>query len=173
MNRKFGVKVCSRCKVEKPHEDFRRNSSAHDGLQAYCKTCQREKFLEWHQAHPGQAAAKSAEYRKKNPEKSRAATAKWTKNHPEAIKDHILRKRYNLTLEQWQEMFDAQQGKCLVCGIHQDSCSKELAVDHDHKTGKVRGLLCCRCNRAVGLMEDDPGLLRKAADHLEKFITLE
>jgi hypothetical protein len=60
-----------------------------------------------------------------------------------------------------------QGGKCAICG--NGNGASQLALDHDHKTGKARQLLCHRCNTALGLMQDDPKRLRAAADYLDKY----
>ena len=69
----------------------------------------------------------------------------------------------------YAEMLAKQQGQCAICGSLLD-CSRytKLAIDHDHKTGKVRGLLCTNCNTALGLMKDSPIRLRAAAAYLER-----
>jgi hypothetical protein len=68
-------------------------------------------------------------------------------------------KKYGLTPEQYDEMFAAQDGRCAACGQEETHRNQfgvvRLAVDHDHDSGRVRGLLCARCNRALGLLGDD------------------
>lgn len=64
-------------------------------------------------------------------------------------------------------MLKAQQYVCLIC-LGADATGRRLAVDHDHTTGKVRGLLCGACNTALGKMRDSPEQLRRAADYLER-----
>lgn len=81
---------------------------------------------------------------------------------------HNLMRRYNLTAEQYALMLDAQHGVCAVCGgedTRNNNNSEEhpLVVDHDHATGKVRGLICHSCNIAIGLMQDNPAVLVAAA----------
>lgn len=71
--------------------------------------------------------------------------------------------RYRLTPDQLQAMIDAQGGRCAACGHPHHA----LQVDHCHKTGMVRGLLCGACNSAAGRLHDDPARLRKLADYLE------
>ena len=73
---------------------------------------------------------------------------------------------YGVTLEQWNEMFQAQGGRCAICGTHQCSTKKSFSVDHCHKTGKVRGLLCQNCNTALGKFKDDEELLHSAIRYL-------
>ncbi len=81
-----------------------------------------------------------------------------------------LKKAYGITLEQYNEMYAEQGGRCRICLKHEIAKNqygmKQLSVDHDHKTGKVRALLCLRCNMALGYVDDDPGLLIEAARYL-------
>ena len=86
-------------------------------------------------------------------------------------KSYKLR-RYGITLCDYRELNEKQDGLCAICGNkettrHQNGDIKGLAVDHCHETGKVRGLLCYRCNTGIGKLMDDPKLLRKAANYLE------
>jgi len=80
---------------------------------------------------------------------------------------------YGITVEQYAEMLDAQNGVCAICGRPETHIRKgtlcQLAIDHDHESGQVRGLLCNNCNRAIGLLKDNPKILRSAADYLEDF----
>jgi hypothetical protein len=68
------------------------------------------------------------------------------------LKTH-LKKRYNMTLEDYNTLFIKQEGKCAICKKHQINFSRRLAVDHCHKTSRVRGLLCPKCNWRVGFLE--------------------
>jgi hypothetical protein len=81
----------------------------------------------------------------------------------------FLKSKYNLTLDQYRAMRLEQNEKCAVCNqvFDDDNRHKTCHVDHDHKTGKIRGLLCCECNLAIGKMKDSPELLEKAAKYLE------
>lgn len=63
-------------------------------------------------------------------------------------------KRYGITLEDFNRMFEQQHGRCGMCGKHQSELYHTLAVDHSHETGKVRGLLCTACNVRLGTLED-------------------
>lgn len=77
------------------------------------------------------------------------------------------RDRYGIkfSLEEYDQMLQAQKGLCALC--RQLPKSRSLHVDHDHETGRVRGLLCMKCNRALGYLQDSPVLLRTAAKYLE------
>jgi len=78
--------------------------------------------------------------------------------------DTEFRKKFGIGLHQYQTILEQQGGVCYICG-NQDF--RNLAVDHDHKTGKVRRLLCTSCNTGLGKFRDDPALLRKAAEYVE------
>ena len=85
-------------------------------------------------------------------------------------------RKYGLTPEQFVAMVETQQGRCLICASVPKALSatgvmrlgSALNVDHEHSTGKVRGLLCRRCNQVIGLMEDNPELLKAAIVYLER-----
>jgi hypothetical protein len=76
-----------------------------------------------------------------------------------------LKKSYGLTIEQYHEMLEAQAGVCAIC-LGADKAFAHLAVDHCHQSGKVRGLLCNTCNRALGSFQDDPERLKRALLYL-------
>lgn len=75
-----------------------------------------------------------------------------------------------LTVTTYDELFDKQNGRCGICGTDDPSKSdprrKRFCIDHDHKTGKIRGLLCNKCNRTVGLFDDDIDIVRSALEYL-------
>jgi hypothetical protein len=77
--------------------------------------------------------------------------------------------QYGLTVGDYDVMLAAQGGGCAICGraAHNGNDTRKLHVDHDHETGRVRGILCANCNRILGLAGDDTGILRKAADYLD------
>jgi len=91
---------------------------------------------------------------------------------PHIEKSRALRESFGLSLEQYQEMHDRQNGRCAICDEPETQMRsgkiKALAVDHNHKTGAIRGLLCCDCNQGIGKLKDDPKILRLAAEYLEK-----
>lgn len=82
-------------------------------------------------------------------------------------KRHYYRTRYGLTLDEVEVMLT--DARCAICGTDDFSNSRtgRPDIDHDHKTGRVRGTLCSQCNTGIGLMNDNPALLRKAAAYLE------
>jgi len=86
--------------------------------------------------------------------------------------DGYLKSTYGITQEDYEKLEKQQDCKCAVCGGDgfkmREWHFKKLVVDHDHVTGKVRGLLCHNCNRALGLLKDDPKVLLNAVDYLNK-----
>jgi hypothetical protein len=81
-------------------------------------------------------------------------------------KDAYLQKHYHITLEFYDRLRIFQDFKCYICRTHENHFKNGMAVDHDHKTGEVRGLLCWKCNRAIGRWEDDHDKLQRAAEYV-------
>ena len=81
---------------------------------------------------------------------------------------HLLMKNYGITIEDYNEMFSKQKGRCAICNKHQSDLERTLNVDHCHSTGKVRGLLCQNCNTGIGLLQDDCDVLLSAAKYLQE-----
>jgi len=96
------------------------------------------------------------EYRKKNREKLK-------------LLDRLkhLKAKYGMSENDYIKMLENQGGTCKFCSLAEEENGDALCVDHCHKTNKIRGLLCRTHNRALGLFQDNPKLLRKAADYLE------
>lgn len=102
-----------------------------------------------------------------------AATRAWQIANPKAWDRHArkshLMKKYGITIEEFDRMFAEQGEACAICKVRVlDSRGFRPHIDHCHDTGKVRGILCGRCNRALGQFEDDATLLRSAVAYLEK-----
>lgn len=116
----------------------------------YCKACN---------------AAYDEARRQRDPEKYAATRRR-------ATYKHLLRTKFGMTVEQYEAMVAAQQGVCAICQRPEFVRSKHgvrqhLLVDHCHVTGQVRALLCNACNNGLGRFQDDPTLLRAAANYLE------
>ena len=86
---------------------------------------------------------------------------------PIKTREESLKRRYDITLDQYDEMYEEQQGRCAICGTDQPGGrGNHFAVDHDHVTGRVRSLLCEGCNTGLGKFKDNPDLLRAAQLYL-------
>jgi hypothetical protein len=101
----------------------------------------------------------------------RKAHKKMRDLYPDRVKNRVLKYSYGITFETYNEMYSFQSGVCAICNL---SCStgRKLCVDHDHKTGKVRGLLCNDCNIGIGKLKDSSKILKKASDYLDKYFSL-
>ncbi|MEK7112105.1 MAG: endonuclease VII domain-containing protein, partial [Patescibacteria group bacterium] len=84
---------------------------------------------------------------------------KWRKSSPEQRRFNVLKCSTGVTKDQYQELLRLQDGKCAICNISTKDLNKNLAVDHCHNTLLLRGLLCMKCNHAIGIMKDDINLL--------------
>lgn len=145
--RKRGImKNCTLCFQLKPLSDFYNDKRTRDGKTARCTSCHSQA---------------SYESRKK----STAPHAR--RGYDRKIR---LKSKYGLTLEAYDAMLAAQGGVCAICleppGV--DAWDRSLHVDHNHRTGRVRGLLCGHCNTAIGKMRDDVERLARAITYLEK-----
>ena len=113
------------------------------------------------------------EYYKKN--KERILELKRNAHDPDKTKNYRLQKEYGISLDEYNQMRTRQGYKCAACGVHEEDLpkannqhgSKSLVVDHCHKTGKVRQLLCTRCNTVIGLVDENLDLLDFLKDYIE------
>lgn len=98
----------------------------------------------------------------------------WHKDNPEFRRAQHLRRYYDMTLDEYQAMLNAQKGVCKACGKTETRTAQgticHLHVDHDHKTGRIRGLLCNRCNMALGYAQDDPNILEALASYIREHL---
>ena len=138
-----GRKLCTTCKTWLPATTthFFANPDVRSGLKASCKRCV--------------AAGKRARYdRDSNARRSRA---------------YRLRTRYGIAESAFQRLLKHQQGVCAICRREQHGAgtAKRLDIDHDAVSGGLRGLLCRRCNRTIGLLDHDPKRILRAAKYLE------
>lgn len=97
----------------------------------------------------------------------KAYLKEYEKRYREAGKrEYSFVKNYGLTKEQYLQMLKAQGGRCKICGVDSTILKKKLSIDHNHKTSKVRGLLCDACNCGIGHFKDDPLLMTKAIEYI-------
>jgi hypothetical protein len=88
---------------------------------------------------------------------------KWRDSHPEKTKEYRQRYKYGISPVEYDTLFQNQGGRCAIC---REESEKPLYVDHNHKTGEVRGLLCTKCNPALGLFNDSIIILENAINYL-------
>lgn len=153
------MKTCSKCGEEKSLAQFYRNKSAPDGYRADCKLCLKDNVTELRMARQENQQALMQAYGIKNALE---------------LRDARFRRLYNISLEQYVVMFEAQGGRCKICRQASDIA---LSVDHDHaccserarSCGEcIRGLLCSNCNKGLGNFQDNPEILRSALSYLAR-----
>lgn len=135
-------------------------------------------------------------YREKNKDRIDELRKKWTKENPDRVKKSSKRwadankekissynklkydpdkqrvrkykRLYGITIDEYNAMFEKQEGRCAICQSTDTAKGEFLCVDHDHKTGKVRGLLCHDCNTGIGKFKDSVHLLKVTINYLEE-----
>lgn len=111
--------------------------------------------------------ANSRKYYAEHKEQEAIKSKEWRDNNKEYRAHKRLEYYYGITIDIYNKLYDLQGGKCAICGKHQSELDKRLYVDHDHDTKTVRGLLCQKCNSALGMFNDRLDLVRKAVVYLE------
>jgi hypothetical protein len=126
------------------------------------KQHRREQYLK----HNKKEKENRKKYFLKNREKILEKQRKYNKENPLKRKNAILKNVYGITLVQYNQMFETQEGKCAICQRHQNELTRTLCVDHNHKTNKVRALLCVTCNTDVSVVENR---LEEMTNYLNKY----
>lgn len=149
------MKVCQKCHKQKEIEEFYKDKSRADGFSYVCKECKNVIEVKRRIKNKDKIREYCREYRKKNPEKNKEARKRYyQKNKDTTVLSHDLKSKYGIDLIGYNELLEKQGGVCAICGkvcIHK----KRLSVDHNHKDGKVRGLLCDDCNNGIARFHDD------------------
>lgn len=152
------MKTCLKCKQSKALGEFHKDVSEKDGLRIYCRHCCKEMWKPYGDSNRDIVSAQGKERRLKTPEKLRASARRST-----------LKCKYGLTEEAWRALLSRQENKCGCCGESFKPGPRQVAIDHCHKTGVVRGLLCMKCNTGLGQFKDSPERLLRAVGYLKKF----
>ena len=153
--------ICRKCKQEKPLSEFWGNKRSANKKAYRCKECQTVDRIICNSKHKEARQAYSREYehnRRKRP-------PHYNPNRHKATK---LR-QYGLTDDQYTRMLTDQNGLCKICKTNCSLISSgKLVIDHNHRTGKIRGLLCGSCNVMLGNARDSAEILRSGAEYLEQ-----
>lgn len=131
-------RFCRTCGLNKPAEEMCSAPSAGN----ICKLCTRARLQRWIDGN-----------------RERYNRKRW---------EHHLRKKYGITLEQYELMLAEQQGCCAICRLPMELAPRRLHVDHNHETGVARGILCYLCNTGLGVFKDNAVRLRAAADYIDR-----
>ena len=136
-------RVCKTCAIEKPMDEFPKGRTYKDGIRPHCITCRREYEVESFHKHKHK---RPYDYL--------------------ADKDKKLQRSFGISYQEYLTMLEAQGGCCAICGTNDTGKRKAFAVDHNHDTGRIRGLLCSNCNTGIGNLRDNVELLERAIDYL-------
>jgi hypothetical protein len=149
-------RICTLCKTYKPFAEFYVDRRNPHGFTAQCQMCMRARD----------------KVRRGTPEGKLASQTRWKtwrENNPEKFRNQWMRK-YGITGAQYDDMYTRQNGKCLICETvtprKTGPRGRNLHIDHCHKHGKIRGLICGHCNSGLGQFREDAKLLLKAAHYL-------
>jgi len=149
------MKTCSKCKEEYPatSEYFYRHSARKDGIASACKMCRKVEEKLYYQNNKKKIIKRNQDYRKNNPNVRRQRELK----------------KIGFTLDLYNLMLENQNGLCALCGTdNPGGVWNQWAPDHDHKTGKARGVLCFSCNTTIGHIEaKDSDWMNRAKKYIE------
>jgi len=139
------MKHCKTCNTTKPLSEFGllRGKPRH-----ICKECRKVESKTWYENNKDRKKELSKAYR-------------------HIKKDKDLQSTYGIDLATYNQMLVNQCYSCKICSKHQTELKRAMCVDHDHETGKVRGLLCDTCNRSLGLLKDSVDTLMRAVYYLQ------
>lgn len=185
MNTPPEVKRCRRCKEVKPTtaEYFKADNACRDGTRNVCLVCLAKQNKEWHERNAEHVVAYrrrrydliGAAQRGKQHEKYQRMLERMANGDESAIAEHQakvdaatrswFKRRYDMTPEEYFRMAAEQNNLCAICGVE----PKKLTIDHDHKTTKVRALLCYRCNQLLRGLEAGEEWMRRATEYLKRW----
>lgn len=151
------MKQCKVCLQGKELIEFSKEPKTRDGHRNQCIKCRDEMRKIRRDKNREVWNAYMREYRKEH-----SGSRKWRDKQ----KDRSLKHRYGISLAERDEMFLRQGGKCLICQKTEEQVRTKLGIDHCHKTKKIRGLLCSRCNYYIGYIKESPEVIRRLLSYL-------
>lgn len=160
------MKRCTTCGVDKPEGEFYRDPARRDGLKGVCKACELQRKHTWYVANRERAIATAQAWKRRNPERYQATQARYRQTRRSEQRADHLRRSFGLTLDEYDALVADQDGRCAICR-DEPKAGQFLHVDHDHGTGEVRGLLCVRCNNALGQLRETVSIAERAVDYLD------
>lgn len=163
-------KKCTRCRKQKPLTEFYPHKRGrHRYLRPDCKTCNKAKV----KARFTGSMREAALVKRRAATKARLDRLRQT--NPELLRERTRRgtlakslKQFGLTRAEFDRMCAAQEHRCAICRQPMAALRSRVNIDHDHATGKIRGLLCNRCNRGLGYLKDSPANLQRAIEYLQR-----
>ena len=174
-------KTCTKCKKLLGLEYFHKDKYAKDKLRSFCKRCAcvvgaknrskniddaRKRDRDYYHANSTRINTNKRDRYWKNPEKHRDQRNKYTKENKLKNRNYYLKATYGLDLEDFECLLILQEYACGICNATRCNVRDVLSVDHCHKTGSIRGLLCHNCNIALGSFKDSIYNLKKAISYI-------
>lgn len=140
-----------------------------DGHRHNCKACHSFAHHEWYVQNREHEIRRVGKWQQENADRvnevQRRNRARRGDEYKKLEREGHLRRKYGITQNMFEALVLAQLGKCAICKANE---GMDLHVDHDHRSNKVRGLLCGKCNKAIGLLNDDPQLMDSATRYLQQ-----
>lgn len=131
---------CTNCKIEKPNSEFYKVKTKRRG-RSYSCFCK----------------------------DCRSKITKSDYNSSKKRRLKLVERNFGLNVQQYNQLYEINLFKCAICNIKEEDLDQRLSIDHNHITGKIRGLLCSKCNSALGLFKDNNDILENAIKYLEKY----
>lgn len=180
------MKICNKCKLEKDISNFNKDKTKKDGYRTICKKCTSIQVKIYRQNFPDKERLTKKKYRLKFKEKfSEYDKNYYIKNREKKLlreknrnllnkekqQAYRLKFKYDLSIEQYNDILKRQNYKCAICNcpVEQSGRWKRLYVDHNHKTGQLRELLCNKCNTTLGLINEDINILNNMINYINKW----
>ena len=165
------TKTCTKCEVEKEISEYYYRADKNSYI-SRCKKCTledaKEKYAKDATPLSEDELARSHAYHAANKDARNARARGVRAANPDRQRNRKLIQRFGITLDEYNKMHDAQAGLCKICG-NPEELDRRLAVDHNHETGKVRGLLCFKCNVILGHIEATGiAMIAKVLDYLDE-----
>ena len=147
------MKTCAKCKTTYPLSEFYTDKRRKDKKQSWCKTCHSVRCRQ--------------DYHKRGRQYATQQKKQWLIDNPTKARTYWLKGTYNITDDEYDQLLKKQNGACAIC---RKACEryKYLSVDHCHKTKRVRGLLCNKCNIGLGQFQDNVDTLKEAIKYLNE-----
>lgn len=143
------TKRCSKCKIKQSIDSFYKDKFNKDGFRNRCKDCIKKESKQRYLDNP--------EYQK---------NYKKTDKYKNSKRKHDLKHKYDITPRGYNDILESQNNKCAICGTKDSGGKGCFHIDHSHNSGKIRGLLCYKCNTILGYANDNTSILLNAVEYL-------
>jgi len=167
-------RICTGCGEWKSLDNFQKHPNGMWGRKPHCRACSTRDTRVSRAKKPEVYRAAQKRYYHNNKDKERKRSREASRRPAQRVREKnvLFQRAYSLELEDARDLLSRQGNKCPICGDYIILCARKgetaACLDHDHKTGVVRGLLCSKCNTGIGMLGDSIEGLRKALEYLEK-----